>query len=76
MNVINIDSGEEGEEETHLYGCHDGGQEKLDEYILEEKNKAIYRKRFRFDLGEPDYGVELPGGMLGGKKEEPADEEL
>lgn len=69
MNVINIDSAEEGEEETHVYGCVDeeAEREKLDEYILAEKNKAIYRKRFRFDLGEPDFGVELPEGMLGGK---------
>ncbi len=75
MNVINLEP-EEGEEEVHLYGCEQVDfAEKLEKYILEEKNKIIYRKRFKFDLGEPDLGVELPEGMLGGKKEEVKDEE-
>jgi hypothetical protein len=76
MNVIPIDE-EFKEEETHLYGCQDHiTPESIEKFVLEEKNKMIYRKRFRFDLGEPDYGPELPEGFLGGKEKEIKDPEV
>jgi len=74
INCIALDTDAEGNDE-HFFGeCQE--PEELGDFIKQEDNKNIFRHKFRFDLGEPDRGVELPEGFLGGKEEKPPDDDI
>ena len=66
-NVIDLekecDSGNENTDEGH------DSADEVGDYIKEESNKKIIRKRFRFNLGKPDLGLDLPKGFLGSKEQ-------
>jgi len=74
INCIALDT-DADEKEEHFFGnCEE--PEELEEFIKQEDNKNIFRHKFRFDLGEPERGVELPQGFLGAKEEKPPDDDI
>ena len=50
INGINLD--DDGEEDDHFF-CNEKAEEDLDKFIKEEDNKKIFRKKFKFDIGDP-----------------------
>ena len=60
-NVINL-------EDDENFGVGNDSDEEVEDYIKEEQNKRLIKKKFSFNLGRRDLGIDLPKGYLGSKE--------
>ena len=63
-NVINVVEDEEIQEDV----CTSEEEFlEIDQYIMREENKIIFKKKFGLDLGKPSIGFPLPRNYIGSK---------